>query len=183
MDRKTRTSSIARYSRGLTAGLAVVVVLAAASAATGALAAERKLAFAVGGVVEKVMVKPGQRVSAGQPLAALDPAPLAARKKAAEAGLKAAQLVHIQAAENFERIRQLYDDLSTSREELEKAEKHLAEAAAHLEKSKARSVIAAWRLERATLRAPGAGVVKSVPGYPGLVVHPRAGFTPVVVLQ
>ena len=77
----------------------------------------------------------------------------------------------------------MFDDLSTSGEELEKADLALAKAQAKHARARARAERAAWRLDRATLRASGAGTVKAVPGYPGMVVDSRAAITPVVVLD
>ena len=42
---------------------------------------------------------------------------------------------------------------------------------------------AAGRVERATLRAPAAGTVEAVRGYPGMVVDPRAAIVPVVIVD
>ncbi len=163
--------------------VAVAVVAVVAGAAVPANAGERRLAFPVAGVVDKVLVRSGQNVSAGTPLAVLDLLPLSAAKRAADAGLVAAALDHKLAGANMERIRQLYDDLSTSAEELERAESRLTAAAADLEAAKANAEIAGWNLDRGTLRAPRKGVVSGIPGYAGLVVNPDARFTPVVTLK
>ena len=69
------------------AAAAVVAVLLAGPAG----AADLTLTFAVGGVVTEVLVKPGDAVQAGAPLAKLDTVPLEARKAAAQARLAAAQ--------------------------------------------------------------------------------------------
>jgi len=146
-------------------------------------AADRKLAFAVAGVVDKVMVRAGQRVAAGAPLSQLDLAPFEARAAAGEAALAAAEMDLKHAEENLTRVQQLYDDLSTSGQALEEARSKLAHARARHLKTKARAEMAAWRRDRATLRAPRAGTVSAVPGYPGLVVNPRAAITTVVILN
>ncbi|MCP5372779.1 MAG: biotin/lipoyl-binding protein [Hyphomicrobiales bacterium] len=180
----TRRSSIARPSRAAGRAAALLLVaLGAATLAPAALAADRKLAFAVAGVVDKVLVRSGQRVAAGAPLAQLDPAPFEARAAAAEAALAAADLDLKHAEENLTRVRQLYDDLSTSGQALEEAESRLAHAQATQLRAKARSDLAAWRRDRATLRAPRAGTVAAVPAYPGMVVDPRAAITTAVVLS
>jgi multidrug efflux system membrane fusion protein len=146
-------------------------------------AAGRKLAFPVAGVVEKIMVRAGQAVKAGDALAALDQRPFAARERAAAENLLAAENSNKFATENHQRVKQLFDDLSTSSEELEKAQVLLLKAQAGLARAKSAALISKWRLERATLRAPKAGTVAAVPGYPGMVVNPLAAITAVVILD
>jgi len=178
LDNKTRTPS------GVKAVFAVLFLsLLFLAPALAAQAAERGLAFAVAGVVSEILVKPGQTVSAGQPLARLDLRPFAARKKAADQSLLAAGSAHKFATDSLTRVKQLFDDLSTSGEELEKAETGLFKARAGLAEAKAHAAVMAWELERATLRAARAGMVKAIPGYPGLVVNPQAQITPVVVVE
>ncbi len=159
--------------------VAVMVVGIAVPANAG----ERRLAFAVAGVVDKVLVRSGQKVAAGTPLAVLDLLPLSAVKRAADAGVVAAALDHKLSVANMQRVRQLYDDLSASAEELEGAESKLAAAAADLAHATAEAEIAGWNLDHGTLRAPRSGVVSGIPGYAGLVVNPNARFTPVVNLN
>jgi len=163
----------------LAAGLAGAVFLWSANAGAG----ERALTLPVRGVVAEVLVKRGQPVKAGAVLARLDRRPFEARSRAAAARL-AARVADLEfASRNRKRIKQLFDDLSTSGEELEKADTELARAKARHARAKARVAMWAWRLERATLRATGAGTVKSVPGYPGMVIDSRAGITPVVIIE
>jgi len=139
-----------------------------------AFSAERKLSFAVEGVVQDVPVKVGQSLKAGTPLARLDPRPFSARKKAADAGVEAAGARLKFAAQSRDRAKQLFDDLSTSAEELERAEIALIDARADLARARAEADVAAWRLERATLRAPADGIVAAIPGYAGMIVNPAA---------
>jgi RND family efflux transporter MFP subunit len=164
----------------------VVVGLAALLAVTFAANpawAERRLAFAVAGVVEAVMVRPGQKVAKGAPLAKLDLRPFAAEARATAAQLKAAELELEFATTNLKRVKQLFDDLSTSKEEMEQATLRLARAEAGKEAAAAANETAQWRLERATLTAPVAGVVDAITGYIGLVVDPAQRFSPVVVMK
>ncbi len=188
MDRKIKTRPTTRpdgrarrWDRGIF--LAVTFMLILTAAAQTAQAAERKLAFPVAGVVEKIMVVTGQAVKAGEALAALDPRPFAARARAAAENLLAARNTNKFATENHQRVKQLFDDMSTSTEELEKAQVLLFKAQAGLAQAKSAAVIRKWELERATLRAPKAGTVTVVPGYPGMVVNPLAVIAPVVILD
>ncbi len=180
MDKKIKTRSIANKYRPLIVGFGALLLAALAAQPA---AAERRLAFAVAGVVDAVLVSPGQKVAKGTALARLDLRPLAAAAKATQAAALAADLEFDLAGTNMERIKQLYDDLSTSKEELEQATLRLAHAEAAKEAAAAANELAQWRLERGTLAAPVAGVVQAITGYIGLVVDPAARFTPVVVMK
>ena len=61
--------------------------------ASGVQAGERKLAFAVSGVVETLKVKAGDKVAAGSVLAVLDQTPLKSRKRAADVATASARLI------------------------------------------------------------------------------------------
>jgi len=164
--------------------LAVLVIVVLVIGIAGPVdAGEWRLAFPVAGVVDKVLVRSGQKVSEGTPMAVLDLQPMSAVKRAADARFVAATLDHKLALAMRQRVQQLYDDLSTSAEELEGAESKLAAAAADLAQASADAVIAGWNLDHGTLRAPRSGVVSGIPGYIGLVVNPKARFTPVVNLN
>jgi RND family efflux transporter MFP subunit len=180
LDSKIRTRSIGRARRDILVGIGVLLI--AAFAANPAWA-ERRLAFAVAGIVEEVMVRPGQKVAKGTALARLDLRPLAADARATEAALKAAAMELEFAAANLKRVKQLFDDLSTSKEEMEQATLRLARAEAGKESAAAANELAQWRLERGTLTAPVAGVVDAITGYIGLVVDPAQRFSPVVVMK
>ena len=162
---------------------AALLVVGLVSAPGSSQAAERKLAFPVAGVVAKVMVQTGQQVKVGDALAQLDLTAFKALKDAADAGLRAAGQTLTFATQNRNRAKQLFDDLSTSAEELERAELKLIQAVADKVRAQAQAEIASWNLNRATLRAPSAGAVNSVPGYAGMVVDPAAAITTVVILS
>ncbi len=163
--------------------LKAFVFIAALGVAFQAQAGERALAFPVRGVVAEVMVSSGKSVARGAPLVRLDMTTFKAHLNSAQAGLKAAESVLAFALRNRDDVKQLYDDLSTSGEDLEKAEIRLANAEASLGKAREYAEIAAWNFEKATLRAPAPGIVKSVRGYAGLVVDPRSGLVPVIILS
>ena len=176
----TRTRSSADRRRRWTI-LAAAALLAAFAPA--AARADQGLAFAVAGVVEAVLVKPGAEVAKGAALARLDLRPLQAALRAAQAGVKAADVELEFARANAKRVEQLHEDLSTSTEELEQAKLTVARAQAGRDKAAAEAAIAGWRLERGTLTAPADGTVTQVPGYPGLVVDPGRDLTPVVMMK
>ncbi len=177
MDNQTKTKSI----KATIPAAALALVLLGVSGT--AFAVERKLAFPVSGIVAKVMVKTGQAIKAGAPLARLDTRPLAAEKAAADAVLTAANRKLEILSKNRDRVRQLFDDLSASGEQVELADIQFFEAQAETSRAKAMAVIAAWRLGQASLRAPSAGTITAVKGYAGMVVNPAAEITPIVILS
>lgn len=162
---------------GLCAFVAVSLLL------TAPALAEMRLAFAVPGIVTQVLVSSGQSVKEGAALAKLDARPFQARLRAARAAHDAAELELDFATDHKKRVQQLFDDLSTSAEELEGASRRVADAQAHKEATAADLSIASWELERATLTAPRNGTIGSVPGYPGLVVDPSRDNSTIVVLR
>ncbi len=151
--------------------------------ASGAQAGERKLAFAVSGVVESIKVKAGDKVTAGSVLAVLDQTPFKAHKRAADVAAASTKLIVDLAAVKLNQMRELFDALSTSQEEVEKAAIAHANALSSYESANSKAEIAAWRLARASLVAPFAGTVSAVPGYPGMVINTYAGSATVVVIN
>jgi len=156
------------------------VVLALSASAR---AADRVLAFAVPGVVAKIMVKAGTQVEKGDILAILDRRPLSARMKSSEAKVQAASIKYELMARRLEQTKQLFDSLSASTEDVENATTTAAMAKSDLESAKAYAAIISWRYEHATLRAAFAGTVASVPGYPGMVVPKNGDINPVVIVR
>lgn len=146
-------------------------------------AAERKLAFAVSGVVQSIQVKHGASVKAGTLLAQLDQTTFIARKQAADVAAKSAKLILGLAEVKAQQTRELFDALSTSQEEVDKAESELARAQTASAKAKAKADIAAWKLSRSSLRAPFSGTVSAIAGYPGMVVNLKAGTQTVVIVN
>ena len=150
---------------------------------TTSWAAERVLSFAVSGVVAEIKVQSGGRVKKGDVLAVLDLAPFQAKKRAADAAVKASQVIFDLADRRLAQVQELFDALSTSAENVELAETTQANAKMSLENVRAQQTLAAWELNRATLRAPFAGTVASLPGYAGMVVNVNAGTAAVVVID
>jgi RND family efflux transporter MFP subunit len=148
-----------------------------------AQAADRKLSFGVSGIVIAVKVKPGDRVKAGDVLAVLDPTIFKARKRSADANAKASKLIFELAEVKLTQMRELFDALSTSQEEVEKAEIAHAHALATYEKAKSSAEITGWRLQRTVLKSPFAGTVTDVAGYPGMVINKFAGTKTVIIVN
>ena len=161
----------------------VMLTLMMSVAMKPAQAAEHRLSFAVSGVVVSVNVRSGQNVKTGDVLAVMDQTPFLARKRAADAAAKTAMLVLDLAEVKVNQVRELFDALSTSQEEVDKAETAFANAQSGYEAAAAKAKIREWKLQRATLRASFAGKVTAVPGYAGMVVNVRAGGKTVVVVN
>lgn len=151
--------------------------------ANPAKAAEHNLTFAVPGVVASVKVKIGDRVKVGTVLAVLDLTPFNAVKRSTVAASALAKLIL-----NFSEVRrnqaqEMFDALSTSGEELEKAEIEYARALSSYQNARSQDEIATWRFQHATLKAPFPGTISAIPGYPGKIINTSAGNQTVVVVK
>ena len=151
--------------------------------ANPAQAVDRKLSFGVSGVVITLKVKVGDHVKAGDVLAILDPTVHKARKRSADANAKASKLIVELAEVKLTQMRDLFDALSTSQEEVEKAEIAHAHAFATYEKARSRAEITGWRLHNTALKSPFSGTVTDVAGYPGMVINKFAGTQTVVIVN
>lgn len=125
------------------------------------------LASASGGFVEKVHVREGQEVKAGQILVSIDARSAAARKEQAEAQ---AQLAEAEVA----RLEQMGD--LVSRQQLDQARTQQRLAKANLD-------LARIGAERAQVRAPFDGVVGQISLEPGEIVAPGSPVARVVELD
>lgn len=76
------------------------------------------------GYVEKVYVKPGDKVSKGQLLVTINNTDIMARKSQAQAALAEAQAAATNAERDYERYGRLYEQNSVSKKELENMELH-----------------------------------------------------------
>lgn len=151
--------------------MAITVAAIGLGAADPLWAAERvELTTRVSGVVEEVLVKPGQRVKKGAVLLRLDKTVLQAQLDEATAEQARADADAGDARRELERAEELFNRTVSSASELEAATLRHARAKAALSGATARRVIAQKNLADAELKAPFNGVVKSVPGGPGTVV-------------
>jgi len=168
---------------GFRGALAFGLLLSVLSLPGTANAADKPLTFAVSGVVAKISVRSGTRVSQGTPLASLDLRPFEARKVAADARMAATQIELQQAELHLQQTQELYDSLSASSRDVDQAVLAHANAVASNEQATADAVQADWDLEHAVLRAPRSGVVGAVHGYPGLVINQNTKTPTVIVLR
>ncbi len=128
------------------------------------------LGFRIGGRLLERLVNVGEAVTAGQPLARLDPTDEENGLRAAEANLAAAEAQLFEARANYDRQRQLYDRGFLARAGLERAEAALTTATSMADAAAAQYGIANRRLNDTALYADAPGVVTAIGAEPGEVV-------------
>lgn len=147
-------------------------------------ARESAVASRVAGIVDEVMVRVGDTVAAGAPLARLDTrlleielAAAEAERAVAEAGLEVAEARLTQARQAFERAQALSENATISQGQLEDRAGALAEASGARNQALARILAAStdeerarYELRNATIVAPFAGTVLNVAADPGAFV-------------
>ena len=165
----------------------IVVIAVAGLSLVGASplrAADKvELTTRVSGVVEAVLVKPGQRVKKGAALLRLDKTILQAYFDEATAEQARAQADEADAKRELGRAEELYNRTVSSTSELEAATLRHARAQAALSVAQARRAVAQKNLQDAELKAPFDGVVSAVPGAPGTVVAADCQPKPLIILN
>lgn len=142
-----------------------------------------ELTTRVSGVVDTVLVKPGQRVKKGAVLLRLDKTILQARFDEATAEHARAQADEADAKRELDRAKELFNRTVSSTSELDAATLGHARAQSALSVALARRTIAQKNLQDAELKAPFDGVVSAVPGGPGTVVVVDCQPKPLVILN
>lgn len=142
-----------------------------------------ELTTRVSGVVDQILVKPGQRVGRGDVLLRLGKTILQARLDEAVAEQKRAQLDEADAKREFDRAQDMFNRTVSSTSELDAATLRHARAQAAVAAATARRVVAQQNLNDADLKAPFDGVVDSIPGAPGTVVSAECQPRILVVLS
>lgn len=148
-----------------------------------------EIGTALSGLVEAVLVQPGDRVSRGQPLFRVDTRPVRARITELEAtiararaGIAEARAAEATAARQLSLYRSIDDPAAVSRAEVIRAEgeassararRQLAEA--ELRASRAQLQSARTELDRSTVRAPIAGEILRIDVRPGELVNAGPG--------
>ncbi len=140
---------------------------------------ESRLAFRVGGKITRRPVNLGDRVTAGQALAQVDPADLRFGQDAARAALAAAQVNYDQTAIDYKRYQDLRAQGFISAADLERRNSGLQAAKAQLDQARAQAGMQTNQAAYAALTADAPGVITAVYADVGAVVG--AG-TPVVGL-
>jgi RND family efflux transporter MFP subunit len=123
---------------------------------------DAQVAAQVPGRLSRVLVREGDRVTRGQPLARIDDAALVDQAKQAAAQLAKARTESGLAAVSRTRIQRVFEHGIAARQELDDAEARLANARASESESTAAAEIANRQLDRATVRSPLDGVVLRV---------------------
>lgn len=131
---------------------------------------ESRLGFRVAGKLVRRQAELGQRVSAGQVLAQIDPQDYKLAADASKAQVAAAQTNRDLAASDFKRYKDLRDQNFISGAELERRDTALKAAQAQLEQAQAQMANQGNQQSYTTLVADVAGVVTSVDAEPGQVV-------------
>ena len=140
------------------------------------------LGTVLSGMVEAVLVRPGERVAAGAPLVRLDDREPRARAARARAQLALGQARLEEARREEQRARELYDRTVLSDHELQLAEIGRLEAQVALAEARERLVRAEVALDYGRVRAPFAGLVVSVDAEPGQMVVSGLRAAPLVTL-
>lgn len=132
------------------------------------------------GTVTEVLVREGDRVTAGQVLVRIDARDLSAKSAQASASIAETEAVHNDAIAQAHRIRSLYADSAATRAQLDAAETGLARAEASVRAARAAASELGAVSSYATVRAPFAGLVTKRFVDPGAFAAPGA---PLVAVQ
>lgn len=116
-----------------------------------------------GGRIIELLANVGDRVSAGQPLARLDPTPARLREQQAGAELQRAEAVAQERQRNATRLAALHRDGVATEVDLEAAEAEARAARAVRDAAAAGLMLAERDLQETVLRAPIAGVIAARP--------------------
>ncbi len=123
-------------------------------------AAQRvSLSFRVAGPVVKVSVSKGQRVVAGEFLARIDPRDYEVQVKNLEAQLAAVRAQQLQAGEEYQRVRGLFEHDNASKSDFDRAKAAVDVGQAQVEATEQALKAARLSLADTELRAPYAGTV------------------------
>lgn len=126
------------------------------------------------GTVLSVLVKEGDAVVAGQPLARIDARDLSAKQAQVSASIADAEAARRDAATQAGRIRALYADSAATRAQLDAVETGLARADAGVHAAQASAAEVSAMREYSVVRAPFAGIVTRRFVDPGAFATPGA---------
>nr|WP_240902179.1 efflux RND transporter periplasmic adaptor subunit [Wenzhouxiangella sp. XN24] len=132
------------------------------------------------GHVDRVLVKAGDAVAAGQEILRVDARDLEAAREAAMRQLEAAREAREQAVLNRERFRRLYARSLVAKVQLEERELQAERAAGVLERARAELESIEINLDYAVIQAPFDGVVSEVLAETGTFAAPGV---PLVILE
>ncbi len=124
-------------------------------------ALEADLSFKVSGTINRLDVNVGEQVAAGELVASLDPTDYRVMFGQAEAGLEQARAELRNARANFARTRELYENRSVSKSDLDNSRAAAESAAARVRTALQQLEAARLRLSYTRLEAPQACTVAS----------------------
>lgn len=134
------------------------------------------------GVVEEILVNPGQHVREGDLMLRMDQREARARLLETKAQVARARVATEKAERELERTRELYERGLIAQEELKDAELAHTAAQAGEESAKAAQAAAEVALERTELRAPFDGIVVSRNAWKGEVIYKTLQQEPLLVV-
>ena len=134
------------------------------------------------GVVEQVLVRPGEHVEAGTLLLRMDQRQARATLLEAEANLARSSVALEDAERALARTQELFDRGLIAIEELKDAELEQSAAVAEQESAKAQRAAAEVLLERTELRAPFDGIVIDRNAYDGAVIYSSLQQAPLIAI-
>jgi len=140
------------------------------------------LATPLSGIIERIHVTPGERVTAGTPLLQLEARELRAALEAARAALAYAEQQRQEAQREEQRAQELYDRTLLSDHELHLAQIAAARANSVWQQARAQLTRAEVQVQQATLRAPFDALVIDLPLRPGEAVSNQFQTTPLAVI-
>lgn len=126
----------------------------------------------VSGIVDSILVQPGQSVKQSDVLLKMDDTLLAAKVMQAKGMLEALKPDLNHARNQFERAQELYDRDSLTEVELANAEIALAAAEGKFQAAQAEVIVAEYRLSQGILKAPFDGYVLNIKTMEGRFVNP-----------
>jgi len=127
----------------------------------------------VGGKVAKIYVEVGDLVTKGQILAELDAETFKLRLEQAKAGLAVAQANFEDAKRNWERIKELKEKDSVSKQQYEKVQLGYNAAKAQLQQAQVAFDLAEWQLRVSVMKAPFAGAITGKYMNEGEIINPQ----------
>jgi RND family efflux transporter MFP subunit len=179
-DRKAQASALAEQVKAAPARAGAAVVHGTARPwrptipITGTLSPvqDAEIGFKTGGRLTAVRVKVGDRVRAGQQLAALDVSEASAQAAATAAGVRAAQVSYDMAKDAEKRTLALFEQHAVSDAESLSTQNRAALALAQLEQARAQAQLASVGLGNGSLAAPFPGLITRAPSGVGKIVAP-----------
>jgi HlyD family secretion protein len=147
--------------------------------ATGTIEPEREVEVRarIAGIVEKILVKAGDTVTAGQPLLELERELLESQVREAEAALREVRVELRYARIELERLEELHGEGAASSQQLDAARARQERASAGVARAVARLDTLQTQLGYATVSSPLAGRVLDVTTEEGNAVSPVTAVT------